>query len=900
MIESAYVLPLEPSLPPWNETNSHAQSQYVPPRLDGAAVATTFVVPGSVPVGAMVDLDTPLNAESYATVDRMLAYRDLVNAADVTKIVTTTNDIWGFKPSEINNTGPVDTAIADLGADWPLSYVDTNSIPADALSIDTQLAKRDGIISFALARLSQESFAWYSNPIPPPSSQTADDSDLWATAQGSKTGRLPSNCDKISPLLFTSADRVLAWRDNVLAAHTVELQRKLRSFYESATRMCVYDGAKLVQCTLESEDNLLRIFATYPSISGQRKLVYNKQQSDYYFTGSGDQESSQLETSLYFPSIVVNSTASLNGITALLAITSSLNASDQRNVVIFRTSRLYDYALELELAQPNYLLLPASGEWVTLSVPAPFTVGNYRIGVGFSTTRTLVISGAANTLRSVIDSTSYAEVVPGQSLDYSFAVPVGQLSISALLTSLQGSYACTLRFNGQAIFSGSVNAAVGAQSYTPPSQVTSPGGICTITFTLDSGIVRLEALQLTVAGVGQISSTIRLETIQPDGTPTLIGEVNIATIPDSLECAIFDARFDTTTLGATLRITHVSAEGCGLRLYQLDARRVEGVKFDPNIDGAKSDLLRRAADAARKAYSSIVPQFETSVVTGRWGKADYAYWVSLTNQGAALDTAFPLAGPGDIGRPALVPRGLVLTDTGPSLTLGALQAQPRLQPLQPWMLALDVRVAAQAFVPPRPSKYVGPAYAGTGPLRAANLRIIPCECCVSVVPHIINIFGQVYSAGGAYTGYEAMSIPNAGAAGGYEVYTLRIILTIYNMAELLTDARDVGSVDVDVPSTADYPWLTPEQLALLLALGAFGTYSGKKTKLIQVKATYIITTLATGNQTILQAWYQVPPIGCTVILPDFVTENGTLAELQSVNDLTVAIPGQACPARIIS
>jgi hypothetical protein len=127
------------------------------------------------------------------------------------------------------------------------------------------------------------------------------------------------------------------------------------------------------------------------------------------------------------------------------------------------------------------------------------------------------------------------------------------------------------------------------------------------------------------------------------------------------------------------------------------------VEFDAVLGTVYQIAVDGVAGANGAIILDIQPEFrllDSGVYY--WTTSGMALWLSvLEAKDARLRSAFRLAGPGDVGKPALVPRGLEFRKADGRIqgNQAAVNSIPTICALQPWMLELGSYVAKREFWP---------------------------------------------------------------------------------------------------------------------------------------------------------------------------------------------------------
>ena len=787
MIQSAYILPLISRIDWWE------------------AIARESITD--------VDASAALDITLYANRDRELAYRDLVVASALTSVALKVTDVWGFATPY-----PATQAQLTVGMDQgynpqPLvSYAKPSSLPVDALATDAQLAGRDQLMYQSLYRAAEILVA---NPVSAPGATSAD-TDVWALANGVSKGVTPGPSNKLDEELFNRADRHLVWRDNVLAAHIAAVANSMADIYATATRLLVQateHGRVLVPevYMLTAEDDDTRTFSGTPFNPGRLVLVYNKVDKTLAWSGvDGLSFTTPVEsTSLAFQSVLYS-----NQVIADLPGYRDCNYYRQQSAVIntrtvtdtteFFSDRLYDFATEQLIYQPDAVLLPSAGSELDIFIPKPLKPACTRIGVLAKPSQIISLLGFQNT--AGVSAGTTAPIALGQQLDWILSLPGGVTSIAMRYSAAASAeFDIVFSINGTILFSGRVD-------YTD-------GVIQTPTFTrqLPAGSAQVSVLVNATDGLPFIVNSIDFTTDVPANSQITyslacsmkdVGLINSAaqSIVFGGKVGRFDcASFDICWGGSNATFASFkfdSPSNICLYLYVLDVKQFDARTLsngDPAANDAyKYTLLRLALASARRAYAQVPEQVFTS---GTWDSAAQDRWtIAMETAQPGFSLAFSKGGPGDIGRLAILPSGIEFNGTSAVLTTTFAEAIPVLVTLQPWMIDFGARVLGPDFIPPQAT---GCASGNCQPLPTDFATIPTAPVPPPVAPAVVAITTETLPDGSQPgNGFEAVTATNIGASGGTWYQRLNVIATCTNLVIGVTYTLHASFVTTDLTTGA--------------------------------------------------------------------------------------------------
>lgn len=800
-------------------------------RLDWCCAA----VPGEVMT--TVDPEAPIDVSLYERRDRELAYRDLIVAAALVKVAGKFADIWGFTPAYPVLTSPVsgelDVSNIDASIDPQIpgivTYVGNQSVPFDALSTDVQLYARDVLLYQAVYTAAAATLG-ESNPLAN-AYPTAVTGDAWSFADPREARPPFGYSEPLNPDLFKRPDQHLAWRDNVLASYAARFSQCSRRVWTRANRVLLHvvDDSGLAYepevYALLSDDGRFRTWVASPRIPSQLQLTYDRELNTLQWTGerAGTSGSSQ-----YAASSAVIGGSFIERLSRLQESGDSeyfRQKSARLATQFFIDNTIYltrspcDFIVSGAVYQVDSVLLtvPSSAR---LALPIVVPSGCVRVGLSVKPAASFGLLGFQNVEGIAdVDATS-ATLDQAGTLTWLATLPKGRLYYSLTIadsSARTAAFAMRIRYNTDVIFDGSYvyNRAPGESHETQLVEFESTG--TPSTFSVEwlggGGELTIESVNFSVDS-SNISANYGLGLQLNEHAARPVTFLGVAERPDVI---LFDIVVPTELVNPELVIDWIGGGGLVLYVHGYDVKvfdLVEPVANASDYEPYKASLLRQALGSVSQAYrrfTAVNPQHEFRVLQDGeyyWTEDAYGRWIdALTGAGESrLTTAFQLAGPGDLGRPALVPAGL---ESSAGLEVkaryGLLQAVPRLQALQPWMLAFGARVAGPDFWPLN-----HPGCTWYGPLE--TIGVDPdFEISTSSVPiteaHISNLsLYQELPGAPSSSGNRAYTVVNAGPAGGEVSQQLRYVvwlsrlrpgsvytLTVTVVTALVTDPISAGA-----------------------------------------------------------------------------------------------------------
>lgn len=738
----------------------------------------------------------PIDVTSYAARDNALAYRDVVVAASIAKVALRVSDIWGFSPQRPTIAAPpapsLNAESTDLtgtpSSPGSVDYVDNQSVPFDATSSDKQLYARDlllyqDIFNVAHAALGDE------NPLDP-LTVAASVSDAWSYADGVETETGIGLGQSLDVNLFKQPDRHLAWRDNINAGYIARLARSVAATWCQAQRLLI----QVVDATgnlhepevyaFYSDDGRYRTWTAVPRLPNQLMVQYDRQKNTVYWAGEkpGLSGSPQVAASTVF---VGGATVTSQPAVKTASDSEFFRQKSARLPVkpfsdstVYQTHRPNDFILSGGVYQLDSALMTVPGA-TSFDLPVTLDPGCTRVGLLVKPSRTFSLKGfqiVSNTDPAVaIDGTAVTMSSPA-SVSWAVTVPAGQVYYSLTLTDKTAptpSFAVRVRYNSEIIFEGSYvfNSEIGTPLDTQSVQFLSNGNPAVLSVEWMDG-----PGQLTIESINIVTATAEL----PSANYNISVQLNTLTsrpiqlmgVPERVDAILFDVVVTDTLTQPKLTVTWAGGGGMVMFIYAYDIKTfdvVEPVSNPDSYSAYKASLTRAALGSVAAAYNNWLgtnPATELraadSLYEFVWNSDTYTAWLNaIASSGESrIRSAFQIAGPGDLGRPALIPDGLQLVSgTTVKANYAASGSIPVLRALQPWMMSFGVLVAGPDFWP-----LDHPGCTWYGPLKAIN--VIP-DFEVSTSPSGSGRGAQITNMTGA------QHTPNAPDSAGFLAYTLQ-------------------------------------------------------------------------------------------------------------------------------
>jgi hypothetical protein len=763
-----------------------------------------------------VDPDTPLDVGEYAARDGELAYRDLVVAAAISRVALKVSDVWGFAVGhpvlaaspEPNLDASGTDVVSAPSSPGNLTYVDNQSVAFDAVTTDQQLYARDLVVYQALYLAAAQHLVSL-NPLNPITSLAISVTDAWSFSSSveqevSVGYNLPFN-----PSLFKCPDQHLAWRDNVLAGYVARLKESLGKIWSQAQRVLIRvvddNGSSHEPETyaLISDDGRYRTWAAAPRLPNQLLLTYDRTANTVGWVGErpGIAGSPQVAES----SVVVGG--------ALVIREPDFQAPGDSEYYRQKSARLHtqyflDQTIYLTYKPQNYILtggvyqldsaLLTVPALATFALPTVVPAGCVRVGLLVRPAISFSILGFQNTA-GLSDGTGVT-ITTAQTLTWNVALPAGtgRLYYSLSLTDKSNktpAFAVRVKYNSTVIFDGAYvfNKDPGEIYETQSVGFETDAYGRTASFSVEwlggEGELTIESINFSV-NTAEITANYGLG-VQLNSLSSR--QVQFLGVAERLDVVLFDIVVPTELVNPTLTVNWRGGGSLALFIHGFDLKvfdLVEQVSDSSDYEAYKASLLKGAGSAVAAVYHRYAasnPTAEFRQVDDLhgyvWNSTCYLNWLTaLKGAGESrLESAFQLAGPADLGRPALIPEGLeVVEGATVKANYGVNLAVPVLRALQPWMLAFGARVAGPDFWPLN-----HPGCTWYGPLSTISVDPdfeISSTLGNLTVPHITNVtMTQVAMGAPAITGNRAYTMTNSGPAGGTISQTVNYTIWMNNL-----------------------------------------------------------------------------------------------------------------------
>lgn len=772
----------------------------------------------AVPPGTLltpVDLPQGIDVASYRRRDQELAYRDLVLGALLTEVVIQVGDVWQFRAMRPQLAATVAGDLEYETVDSPAApsapgsttFVTNSSVPKDAILTDQNLYARDLVLHDAL-----RSAASILTDSPLTSLLTLAPSDAWSLATGIRHQLACAGFNfPLNPDLFRRPDRNLADRDNQLAVFIAQLQGALANIFARAGRLLVKPpGQEPEVYVLTSETDEARIWSAFPLLpDGRLQVRYDKAAQTVTWLGEEPVAANPMPQALTFP--VAGGELTVLG--AVPATPDSefyrqkaarLHTRPYTDRIIFQTSAPEFYLTSGGIYQPSSVLCPVPGQ-LLFSLPIVIPSGCVRIGLLIQPSRFVSILGFLNTARSA-NGTAVTLSAPG-SVTYEVPLPRGRSQLQLEITDLTAAtpaFDLEITVDGDLVFDGAFafNRTAGTPVLTQGFELnyapedTSGNTLAVVTATIvvrwlgGAGQFTLNRLLFTTPAPAGLPLSYSMQVqVGPNRPTTAIELVGLA---ERQDVVWFDTIVPSTLIDPVLGITFQGGQQAALYVHGYDLRvfDVQSALPDPaGFEPHKTTLAQQALLCCQEAWKTTLltsPTDPRTLVDGlyTWDAPANARWFAMLEVAGAtrLTQAFTAAGPGDIGRPALVPDGLVLN--ADDVTVEATHALARLQPvfrtLQAWMLEFNPRVAGPDFWP---QSDAGCASDGTLNSIVVTAAFDWALTLPAATSGYITSLTSVSALTGAPNGNSltAYSIVNTGPSGGVVQQTVTLSVALANL-----------------------------------------------------------------------------------------------------------------------
>lgn len=790
MIQSASILPLV-EIMDWGRA--------VPP--------STLLTPVNLPEG--------IDVVSYRRRDQELAYRDLVLGALLTEVVIQVGDVWQFRtlrpqlPATV--TGDLEYETTDSptapAAPGSTAFVTNSSIPKDAISTDQNLYARDLVLHDALR---QAAAVLTASPLT--SLLTMSPSDAWSIAEGIRHQLACAGFNfPLNPDLFTRPDRDLADRDNQLAVFISQLQGSLANIFARAGRLLVKPpGQEPETYALTSETDEVRIWSAFPLLpEGRLQVCYNKTTQTVTWLGEEPVAANPSPQALALPVAggeltVLGSVPTAPDSEFYRQKAARLHTRPYTDRIIFQTSAPEFYLTSGGIYQPSSVLLPVPGQ-LLFSLPIVIPSGCVRIGLLVQPSRFISILGFLNSTRSA-NGTAVTLSTPG-SVTYQVPLPRGRSQMQLEITDLTAATPAfdleitlddDLVFDGAFTFNRTAGTAVLTQSfelnYEPEDSAGNDLAVATATIVVrwlgGAGQFTLNRLLFTTPAPAETPISYGLQVQVGPNRPTTA--IELVGLTERQDVVWFDTLVPSTLINPVLGITFQGGQQAALYVHAYDLRvfDIQSALPDPSgFEPHKTTLAQAALTCCKEAWKTALltsPSDPRTLVDGTytWDGPANARWLDMLEAAGAtrLTQAFAIAGPGDIGRPALVPDGLVLNadDTTVEATHPLARLQPGFRTLQAWMLEFNPRVAGPDFWPQNDA-----GCSSDGALNAVTVTAafdwaltLPATS-TGYITSLTSVSALTGAPNG--TSFTAYSIVNTGPSGGTVQQTVTLSVALANL-----------------------------------------------------------------------------------------------------------------------
>ncbi len=780
-----------------------------------------------------VNTGAPVDVVGYRKRDQELAYRDIVLGALLTQVVIQVGDVWHFRarrpqlPATVSGEIFYDhsDAPATVSAPGSVDHVTNSSVPIDALTTDRDLYARDLILHESLRRAAS---ILLENPIDPLVPGLAA-SEAWSVAEGVR--KVLASVGYNLPLdvaLFKSPDVDLAARDNQLAVFIAQLQQEVSDIFARAGRLLVKTpGQEPDTYVLTSETDEAKVWSAFPLLPDGRLTVrYDKTRQTVSWLGEQPIASNPAPQGMTIPVAggdltVIGSSPTVADAEFFRQKAARLNTRPYVDRIVFQTSSPELYLTGGGLYQPSSVLLPIPGQ-LLFSLPILIPAGCTRVGLHVMPTKFISVLGFLNRTRQA-DGTAVMLAAAGN-VTFDVPLPIARVLMQVDITdktARTSAFALEITANGNLVFDGAFtfNEAPGTsvltQAFELDNSEADAAGPVTIVIAWRGGAGQLTINQLlfTTPLVGDdltYSVSLQVGANQPTSPVQVMG------VAERQDVVWFDTLVAATTPNPVLGVSFQGGNNAALvvnaydlRIFDLRAALPNPAAYEPH----KMSLALKALGSVGRAWGQSLatsPADPSTIVDGvaTWDGAANARWLSMIEaKEPRLLQAFSIAGPGDIGRPALIPDGLTLADDGVTVLSNQPvgRQRPTYQLLQAWMLGFDARVAGSDFWPQ--------ADAGCASIGSLNAIIVTADFDWALtLPSTGNGYITFLSSVSRLTGspdgdsFTAYTINNAGPSGGTvkQTVTLTAGLDNLNVGAHYTLTLSLSRALVTGGSAADY------------------------------------------------------------------------------------------------
>lgn len=706
-------------------------------------------------------LDSPsgdtFNWEFISARDRQLARRDIAISNAVADVAAMISTVWGGKveysappePSGVDIPGEMTPVVNVLGT---VSHVVPSSTPDKAYPVDDDLLQRDLILLKGLANVAE----WVPDAVISGTLPVVvnDLTVAWSLADGLATDVT------INPILPLSVDTVkdpdvaLAERDNQLALNIAQLRQILRNPFETATRLVVKsttDYHEPESYVLVFEDASLKIWQAEPGLEGRMRVIYYKESQTISWVDENTR-APLFYVQPYGAGVVSGTTAGPAEFLPYLESRKDCEFWHQKSQQVVTQSMREVQAIHVTNPGLNTIgevfedrgsaIFIRPGSITSMLSDGTLQAGLVRVSVLFTPMAEISVDGAKGSGGDTGDS-FYTDFPPsGGAISWDLKLPEGPWSMTVYYSNEDGDPALVWPFLvtlGDRVISNlslkvpSTNGVIekvdyymsaigGSETLTlswAPTDSSNKLRIHRITFTRESTrqTYNLTA-RLGPVVDGALDSGVGPETAEVDSYPYR---------PDSLSF-VFGLEENVDNPGLELTWNPIGGTVTPLNISQIELMSFEYPTLTKNADGFdgwQGEMAERAAESVIESFREGVrvdPTFEPTELLDNiryWTQDSTRKWKELLETlEPRFDQAFRTGGPADIGRPALVPRGIQFDLTNSITprattfdaeikgTLSPLRAvstlpgtlcYPRLEAFQPWMTMLGLPVMREGF-----------------------------------------------------------------------------------------------------------------------------------------------------------------------------------------------------------
>lgn len=696
--------------------------------------------------GTIVDQLTGINptdlfdATLYAERDRQLAGRDLAVSAAVVAVNSQLLTVWGAAADSPVLPQPVWPELPNSTADYPvdlspagtIDHVKPSSRPIDATVADADLYVRDMVLYEALARGSS---VLADSPIvrlDPYGTILGTIPVEWSLGEP-QTSRTTINVhDRLDVDCFKNPDGFLAFRDNTVGVFVSSVLSWLKNPFESAERLNLsitgFESDVYVHDSSQDTDST-RVFIAEPQLEGRLKLVYDKnlQTVRWYPLASSEIHIPQ-------PQPFISGGASVSGPPGR-TITFIPDKPPTQSVGYWHSK-----ALQVNLIPKKLLsVLTLSGAEASgtdldglvsgVSLQAHSSAIFDTIGTLPSGTLTVGLTVIPRIYQEFLGC-QVNDLTPNED-GYGLFSSSGGLATILNLRLPPDNYQLVVEYtnvDGPAPREFPISISFGSDVVT-----TSPwrfsvdgsenGDIATAVYNVRSDDLEKDLLiqwapldNLSTLAIRSVKFTtttsqspyIGLTAKLKDGAVILSeSRFEMSARLSRPDVATFDFPVASTITNPGIQVDVESDGLVSLVIDQVQVAKETDLEITPNAKGFESwpdRMLSKAAEILlsqyRQASFSVDRREQDTDDVHIWTRKSMSEWLSdLRSIDGRFDEGFQLAGPCDIGKPALIPLGLTFDVVNERITASLPPAEcvPTVQALQAWMLIARPVVAKPGF-----------------------------------------------------------------------------------------------------------------------------------------------------------------------------------------------------------